>query len=154
MKILKQKDLKKFREKHHPKVDPISLKAIVNPTLDHCHDTGFCRGVLDASTNCFLGKVENAFKRYMKYQGVTLEDTLYFLGKYVDNPPLKDKEILHPKAVSLNIRKFGRYNAKMQESILAIMMVSALEISSCKTKKDRVKLYKKHLLNEKNIYKN
>jgi len=149
MKILKQKDLKKFREKYQPKFDYISQQVIVNPTLDHCHDTGYCRGVLDSSTNCFLGKVENAFKRYMKHQGVDLRDVLLRLVDYVEDYPLKSLEILHPKAVNLNIRKFGRYNAKTQEQLLRIIGVSSSEIASCRTKKDRVKLYKKHLLNEK-----
>lgn len=155
MKILKQKDLKRFREKHHPDVDPISRKTIINPTLDHCHDSGFCRGVLDASTNCFLGKVENAYKRYIKHQNVSLEDTLYFLVRYLDNPPIINKvgEIVHPKSVQLNIRKFGRLNAKVQEQSLKILNVPSAEISNCKTKADRVKLYKKYFLHDKNIYK-
>lgn len=153
MKILKQKDLKKFREKHQTKLDHISQQVIVNPTLDHCHDTGYCRGVLDSSTNCFLGKVENAFKRYMKYQNLTLRDVLPRLVDYIEDYPLKSLEIMHPKAVSLNIRKFGRYNAKTQEQILKIINVPSSEIANCKTKKDRLKLYKKYLLEDKNIYK-
>lgn len=152
MKILKQKDLKKFREKHQTKLDPISKQVIVNPTLDHCHDTGYCRGVLDRDTNQFLGKVESAFKRFLKYKGANLEEVLVNLGKYVDHPPLEFLPVLHPKAVSLNIRKFGRYNAKTQEQILKIINVPSSEIADCKTKKDRTKLYKKYLLDEKNIY--
>lgn len=153
MKILKQKDLKRFREKHHPDIDPISNQVIVNPTLDHCHATGYCRGVLDSSTNCFLGKVENAFKRYIKYQGEDLRSVLPRLVEYIENYPLRSLEVIHPKSVQLNIRKFGRLKAIHQERVLKIINVPNAEISNCKTKAERVKLYKKYFLHDKNIYK-
>ncbi|CAB4241387.1 Recombination endonuclease VII [uncultured Caudovirales phage] len=31
---------------------------------DHCHATGFMRGVLHRSCNSLLGKVENSYRRY------------------------------------------------------------------------------------------
>ena len=69
MRVLKQKDVKSFREKYNPKIDPITRQKIQNPVLDHDHDLGFCRGVLDRDTNQFLGKVESAYKRFLKHKG-------------------------------------------------------------------------------------
>lgn len=38
--------------------------APAQAVLDHCHSTGYIRGVLHRSCNALLGKVENNFRRY------------------------------------------------------------------------------------------
>ena len=72
MKILKnQKELKKYREQLLNKqdyLDPITGAKITNASLDHSHSTGFCRKVLSREANLFLGKLENAYIRYIKWK--------------------------------------------------------------------------------------
>lgn len=100
---LKQSQLPAYRQEQLEKqqgLDPITGLKIVNPCLDHSHDTGVCRMVLERETNAWEGKVYNSWKRYMRYRGVSLETALsgllrYYATDFSCNPihPLhKDKE--------------------------------------------------------------
>lgn len=82
---LKAKDLPAYREAQLAKqagLDPITGLKIVNPCLDHSHEDGRCRMVLERETNAWEGKVVNAWKRYMRYRGVTMETALSGLLRY------------------------------------------------------------------------
>ena len=153
MRVLKQKDVKSFREKHNPKIDPITRQKIQNPVLDHDHDLGFCRGVLDRDTNQFLGKVESAYKRFLKHKGnINILDILENMRDYIDVSTneavggVTNLEVYHPKAITKMVRKFERSGAKTQEATLKYMQVPAKEISECKTIKDRVKIFRKYFM--------
>lgn len=66
MKLKNPKEIAEFREaglRNQSGIDPITGLSILQPALDHDHDTGHCRGVLDIRTNSWEGKVKNAFKR-------------------------------------------------------------------------------------------
>lgn len=154
MKILRSKDIKKFRDKRLEKtnIDPITGITIVNPTLDHDHVSGYCRGVLDRDSNQFLGKVESAYKRFLRSKGVRLDNALDGIILYLQEN-LSTLEVIHPQSISLMIKRFSRLNGKIQEQVLKVVGAQVKEIAGCKTKSERTKLYKKYLLNPKNIYK-
>lgn len=105
---LEQKDSKKFRKKWWKKQGKqcallkkrIKFKKTV---VDHKHKLkkekpgkhgkGLVRGVIDHQTNAFLGKVENAFKRYRMDQHGSLRDVLELLCDFVEDPPMPQKYI-------------------------------------------------------------
>lgn len=97
MNRLKNSEIPAYRENQLQKqsgLDPITMQKITVPCLDHDHVSGVCRQVLDRETNAFEGKVFNAWRRYLRYKGVTLTEavnglTRYYLQDYSCNP-------LHP----------------------------------------------------------
>ena len=98
MNRLKPKDLAAYREaklKEQNGMDPIILKPITVPCLDHDHQRGFCRMVLQREVNAFEGKVTNAYKRYIRHLGVSLSTVLAGLMWY-DQKDFSQNP-LHPK---------------------------------------------------------
>ena len=93
---LKLTEIKKYREQELKKQnglcllcrEPIDVKEAV---LDHCHKTGYIRGVLHRGCNAFLGKVENNLKRN-RIDEIRLESILKNLSKY----RFQFKDLLHP----------------------------------------------------------
>lgn len=82
---LKQSQLAAYRQAQLEKqnfTDPITGLRIVNPCLDHSHDTGVCRMVLEREVNAFEGKVFNAWRRYLRHLGVPIETALSGLLRY------------------------------------------------------------------------
>lgn len=149
MKILKQPDIKAYRDKtlkDQGGIDPILGIEISKPTLDHSHVTGHVRQVLDFSTNQFEGKVISAYKRFLQHKGIPLSKVLeglmhYWNKDYSDNP-------IHPGHVKTLISRFCRLNKGEQRALLGIR---ARDKKITKTK--LIKLYRKRLLNPVNIYK-
>jgi len=66
-----------------------------NVCLDHCHKTGFVRGVLCRNCNGILGKLENLATRAKKdiHQLVWLDNALAFLRKHTGRPVY---DYIHP----------------------------------------------------------
>ncbi len=63
-------------------IDPITGLKITDPVLDHNHLEGFVRSVLQREVNAFEGKVLNAYNRYIKHLGISIEDVLINLQGY------------------------------------------------------------------------
>ncbi len=149
MKILKTKDVPKLRAKwlkEQGNKDDILNESTNNPTLDHDHVTGYCRGVLDRDVNQFLGKLESAYKRYLKHKTkAPLPGILKWVANYLEHNK-STEEIIHPKDVSLRIKRFSRLNAEKQKKIL-----SDNSLSTSEDKKSRINIYKNFLNSD--IYK-
>lgn len=114
------KDITEYRNqliKEQNNIDPIILEEIKAPCLDHCHITGVVRQVLDREVNCLLGKIENAFRRYLGHKTKkplvdVLENVIKYLKQdYTQNP-------LHPTSVKVELRPFRRLKAQKQIKIL------------------------------------
>ena len=92
------KELKEYRERelrNQGGVDPITGLRIDAPCLDHDHEAGCVRSVLQRESNAFEGKVYNAWRRYIRHLGVPFERALLGLVSYHE----RDYSLnpLHPK---------------------------------------------------------
>lgn len=152
MSVLKSKDIKKFREEWLKlnDVDCITGAKIEKPVLDHDHSLGNVRSVLDYNSNQFLGKIETAWKRFgYKFKKEDLPRVLRSIALYLERDYKNNP--LHPRFVSLGIKKFGRM--KSVDQITVLLGVGFTEEDIPKTSKERTKLYKKWIMSEKHIYK-
>ena len=155
-KVLLTKNIKNLRDAwllQDGYIDPILGIKIKNPTLDHNHQNGYCRKVLDRDSNQFLGVLESGFKRFVKHRGFKDEDLpiiLQNIVKYLSTNH-ENLEILHPKSIDLLVKRFSRFNLNNQEIELLTLGLSTKEVQ--KTKQQRTKQYRKLLLNEKNVLK-
>lgn len=154
MKVLKNKDIKRLREKWLKKQDgkdaAYPLLNIEIAALDHDHASGLCRGVLDRDVNQFIGKIESNWKRFVKHKVTDLPNLLRGIANYLENN-MEVEEILHPKSVSDKVRKFSRLNTKEQDDILIDMGVQSASLNIKKA--DKTKLYRKLLTKEDNVLK-
>jgi len=85
VKKLKQSDIKKLREElldQQGGQDPITGLPITDPVLDHDHDSGAVRCVLQREVNSFEGRVWNSYKRFIRPLGASYEDVLISLVEY------------------------------------------------------------------------
>jgi hypothetical protein len=114
---LKYKELKAYRDNVLNKqkgIDPISLLPITDPVLDHDHRTGHVRQVLQREINAFEGKVINAFNRYCRHLGASVEDILiglieYWSLDYSENP-------IHPRHMTDKDKLIKKYKRLMKQS--------------------------------------
>lgn len=123
MNRLKAKDIPAWREKQLEKqarIDPITGLFISNPCLDHRHSDGICRQVLERETNAFEGKVFNAWRRYLRHKGVTLETALsgllaYYRVDYSGNPLHPSHRSSEEKRILRNKRAKRRRKLKQRK---------------------------------------
>ena len=113
---MEQSQLKKFREEQHEKQNNICplLKTEVSSdkmVVDHKHKLkdeepsidgkGLIRGVIENRANAIEGKVSNYWKRMYgadeSKHPISLPDYLRNLADYLENPPLDDLKLIHPK---------------------------------------------------------
>ena len=149
-KVLRNRDIKLLRTKlleEQKGLDPITNEEITNQNLDHCHTEGIVRSTLEGSTNMFLGKIENFYKRFIRFKGlpITLPDILRNIATYLEK---EYEPILHPKSVGDLVSRFSRLKAEEQDKI---MQEAGLDISG--TKANKTKRYRKYLMRDENILK-
>jgi hypothetical protein len=105
---LKTKDIKTIRDsmlKEQGGIDPIANVTIIDPCLDHCHQTGVVRGVLDRRVNSWEGKVKNSFARTgVKKLGADYIESLKRLIVYLEADRPK---IIHPMFKTLAEKKIA-----------------------------------------------
>ena len=116
------KDVQKVREDlliEQEGLDLITGLAIPpnQAVLDHDHNTQFVRGVLHRQTNVLLGKIENAYIRYIKwwYDG-TLSDFLRGCADYLDKEHAQ--KYLHPAFIKKLQVQFNKLNEKQKQNVL------------------------------------
>lgn len=125
-------------------IDPITKEIIQNPVLDHDHDTGYCRSVLDRDTNQFIGKIESSYKRFLKWKKMKkqLPDILRNIANYLDKN--YSKLHLHPYHIKKSLSLFKSLNSKEQIKILEKNNLN----TPGKNIRERLKQYKIILKNE------
>jgi len=162
MKKLKQSDIKAYREdklREQNNIDPIANIHIERPVLDHSHENGFVRSVLQNEINVFEGKVYNSYKRYVRHLGVTFTDVLKGLLQYHErdysmNPLHPSFKTPDEKRIRRNLRatrrrnrdvtEFKKLNAEEQRIELNFMACSLGEdFKECKNATERVALFRK-----------
>jgi len=153
MEVLKRSDIKKFKE-HFGGNDPVLGKYSKNWVLDHDHDTGMCRGVIDRDINQFIGKIESAYKRFVRHKipQTSLGEILVDVAFYLKNDAIY-RNVLHPEGVLKLCRQFSYKNASEQSKILKTMYKYTIKELNNMSKAERLKLYKAYFTDERRIFK-
>tara|TARA_E500000318_G_C3483881_1_gene181542 strand:- start:86 stop:535 length:450 start_codon:yes stop_codon:yes gene_type:complete len=142
LKYISQNKLKAWRENQAPKKCPISQAEMHDNVVDHCHCTGEIRGVLHRQSNAFLGKVENAWKRYAcRSANVSLPEALRRMADYIE---FSCTGLLHPVGANQLQKKFERKKTEDQLNILLDLGVDVASIDASNSDK-RSKLYRKQI---------
>jgi hypothetical protein len=64
---------------------PVSGEQLINPSLDHCHDTGVIRGVLSGFCNTWEGQLRTYYKRFLsKFTDKPLPELLRNMADYLE----------------------------------------------------------------------
>jgi Recombination endonuclease VII len=130
------KDVKEARlkllEKQGGK-DPITNETIPDKqsVLDHDHKTQYVRAVLHRQINVFVGKIENAFTRYISwwYNG-TLPQLLRGVADYLDKE--QPREYVHPKFINKLNSEFSKLRERDKNQILVMLGVDSEEVDNLK----------------------
>ena len=105
--------------------------------LDHNHKTQFVRGVLHTHSNVMLGKIENAWDRYMVWWcPVSLPEFLRGTADFLDREQPKD--YVHPAFVKKLEIEFKKLKEPKKNSLL-----SKYTDASCSNATERLKAFKK-----------
>ena len=83
---------------------PFTKKDV--PCLDHCHKTGYVRGVLHRTCNGQEGRVLT--KAIRGHAGVTGEDYIIGLGKYYDQFKTPQTPYIHPTHKTEDEKRLAR----------------------------------------------
>ena len=76
--------------------------------LDHNHDTGFIRGALHRSCNGAEGRIKSKAK--LGHTGVSPEDYIIALGKYLERHKEPRVRLLHPSHLTPDEERIKRNN--------------------------------------------
>lgn len=136
-----QKDLAAWRDSNKPSCCPLFGHKDFDPVVDHDHDTGRIRGVVDRQANVFLGKIENAYKRYSGKSDASLQEILDNIIEYL----WQDQGPYHPKGILSLQRRFLQLPVKEQRIILKSYGATEEERYS-KSPEVRQKAYRRQLL--------
>jgi len=132
--------VKEFRELNKPNDCPILWTKIKNPVLDHDHQTGEVRGVIDNNANNLIGVIENKFFSYCAGNKADLPDVLRRVADYLDRPRTG---YLHPVGLNQLVSRFKRKHKDEQLLMLSqFTFVEENEIKACINTKHRAKLYR------------
>lgn len=118
-------DVKKAREfllKEQNGIDPVTKLVIPDKqsVLDHDHKTQYVRAVLHRQVNVLIGKIENAWLRYMSwwYTG-TLPEFLRGCADYLEKE--HPKEYVHPKFINKLVTEFNKLKERDKDFVLNMM---------------------------------
>lgn len=110
--------------------------------LDHNHKTQFVRGVLHTHSNVMLGKIENAWDRYMVWWcPISLPEFLRGAANFLERDQPKD--FVHPAFVKRLEIDFKKLKEPKKD-----LLLSKYSDVNCSNAGERLKLFKK-LVNNK-----
>lgn len=93
-------------------IDPITGLKITDPVLDHNHLDGFVRAVLQREVNAFEGKVVNAYNRYIRHLGISIEDVLCNLQGYWQQD--YSQNAIHPRHKTETDKLIRQYRKRLK----------------------------------------
>tara|TARA_Y100001937_G_C7135092_1_gene339507 strand:+ start:922 stop:1371 length:450 start_codon:yes stop_codon:yes gene_type:complete len=146
MQYIKQSDLRDWRNANSTNKCPISRADMEDCVVDHSHATGKIRGVLHRQSNVLLGKIENAWKRYVqKSSAIELPQVLRNMADYLEK---EDLDLLHPYGATQLSKKFSVKKMQIQEKILLDLGFKKSDIKDLNSK-ERTKLFRKKITENK-----
>lgn len=114
--------------------------------LDHNHKTQFVRGVLHTHSNVMLGKIENAWDRYMAWWcPISLPEFLRHTANFLEREQPKD--YIHP----MFIKKLETEFKKLREPKKDLMLSKYSDVV-CSNAGERLKEFKKLILKRDKSY--
>lgn len=104
--------------------EDLTRTKAVNQVIDHCHKTGFVRGVAHRGCNMLEGKIRNVMTRWGSCStDQQIASKLSGFKEFFENPP--KTEYIHPthktpaeKRAAQNKKARARYAAKKKETSL------------------------------------
>jgi len=137
---LSSNKIKEYRQRNKPKYCPILEIPLVNSALDHDHQTGLVRGVIDLNANNLIGAIENKFLSYCSGNKKDLPQVLRNIADYLEKP---QSDILHPVGLNQLVNRFKNHSKDEQIKLLSqFLYFDENKIKSCNNQKDRTKLYR------------
>lgn len=107
--------------------------------LDHNHKTQFVRGVLHTHSNVMLGKIENAWDRYMAWWcPISLPEFLRHTANFLEREQPKD--YIHPKFIKKLEIEFKKLREPKKDSLLSVYAGGRGKNAS-----ERLKMFKKEI---------
>ena len=132
--------VKEYRDKNRPRFCPILHVPFTRPTLDHDHQTGLVRGVIDLNANNLIGAIENKFLSYCSGNKKDLPQVLRNIADYLEKPK---SDVLHPVGLNQLVTRFKNHSKDKQIKILSqFIYLEKNKINSCNNQKERIKLYR------------
>lgn len=107
------------RLKHQGHIDPVVNDVIPfgKGALDHDHKTDSVRAVLHSQNNAALGKVENAFQRYVKpFFDISISDWLANMSEFLSEDYSQNP--LHPMWIKRSCISFNYLPEKQKDAVL------------------------------------
>lgn len=142
MKYITQSRLSEWRKENEPKKCPITRASMNDNVVDHCHASGEIRGVLHRQSNAFLGKVENAWKRYTSRSAdVSLPEALRKMADWIE---FSRAGLLHPIGATQLQKRFKQKKNEEQLKILLDLGVDVVSMDASNSDK-RSKLFRKEI---------
>ena len=108
--------VKEYRDKNRPRFCPILDIPFTKPTLDHDHQTGLVRGVIDLNANNLIGAIENKFFSYCSGNKRDLPQVLRNIADYLERP---QSDILHPVGLNQLVNRFKNHSKDEQIKLLS-----------------------------------
>ena len=144
MKYLTQNKIKEYRQEHRPDFCQIAGVTMTNPALDHDHESGMVRGVIDGEVNAFMGRVENAYKRLsLDVRQKPLPEMLRAIASFLEQP---QTDILHPVGARDLIKRFkGKSKDTQIEQLEALRQLGKIDrdidVLSLRNSQERTSLF-------------
>lgn len=114
--------------------------------LDHNHKTQYVRGVLHTHSNVMLGKIENAWDRYMAWWcPISLPEFLRHTANFLEREQPKD--YIHP----MFIKKLEIEFKKLREPKKDLMLSKYSDVK-CSNAEGRLKEFKRLILKREKSY--
>lgn len=113
--------------------------------LDHDHDTSLVRAVLHRQVNAFLGKLENNYKRLIKWWcDIPLADLLRLYADYLEDKEKNPGTVYHPGWIKKSKTEFNKLNEKQKSALL-----KSMNLEDASNSAERKKIFAKALTSKK-----
>lgn len=115
-----QNQVNKYRQKLQTKqnnVCAVTGITLIRPVLDHNHQTGKCRNVIESKINMVEGKYLKIFNKYLaKHYDFDFGEFLIMLGEYINSETTDSP--LHFKIIEVEKRRVSKWKIEVLKNKL------------------------------------